>query len=511
MKQVRYKDQNRQNYKKIIIVLFVMIFILMLLFVALDKLDKEINPVEIDYNSISTIKDVIEYYKSTYISENESTEKGIFLDVYLRFRMLPYTDDISNEGYYNNLLEDSAKILRYRSFKMIDEHNDIIVRVFCDGTKITSITINNIEDYFIYMDSQKSLEKYEEIEITNFSIQAEVLQRCIDNQWSKDTYLGERDSIFDEYYIYFDEGIKARVIDGKIYNIIFTKKYNGNVIENLFPGIDFINVKASLGNPTFEDKEKNVIGYKGEKIYVFFTENEISVYRNSTVDADEFFDLADELLSEKMDLLDFMNELTYVWPDYSEYNYSPTTVFLSYPLKGIEIKINYDDTNGILLYNNIKSSLSKTGRYLENTYFVGKLQTDSVYEAEKRRLNTEVNIKNKCKEYKESLNEEDQKIIGESMDYEIFPEKDDNGFIKSMKFISKYEEAPNRELNDSITSYLWLTSKYFLYSKSGNGIYFYNLETGRIQRIITGDKNYILKGFKDGILKYDNEERILQF
>ena len=36
--------------------------------------------------------------------------------------------------------------------------------------------------------------------------------------------------------------------------------------------------------------------------------------------------------------------------------------------------------------------------------------------------------------------------------------------------------------------YCWATNEYFIYSKRGNGIYFYNLNTGRIQRIITGSK-----------------------
>ena len=511
MKKIKYKDQNRENYKKIIIVLFVMIFILLCVFNILGKIGEKTESVEIDYNNISTIREVIEYHKSQYISEKESTLKGFVIDVYLRFKVLPYTDNISNETYYNKLLEDSAKILMYRNFRMIDEENNIVIKVICDGKKIVSIIINDIEDYFIYNESIISLENYEEIKTTDFSITSEVLQACINNKWSKNTYLGERESIFERYYIYFDEGIKARIIDEKIYNIVFTKMYKGNVIENLFPGIDFSNVKAVLGEPTFEDENINVIGYKGELMYVFFTENEISVYRNSTVDADDFFKLTDKFITEELDLLDFMNELTYLWPDYSDYNYSSTTVFISYPLKGVEIKINYDDTNGILLYNNIKSSLQKTSRYLENTYFIGRLQKDLVYEAEKRRFESELNLKNKCKEYEESLDNENKNIIGTSMDYQMFLEKDDNGYIYSVKFISKNGETPNRELNDGISSYLWLTNKYFLYSKENSGIYFYNLETGKVQRIITGNEKYDLKGFENGILKYDNQERILQF
>lgn len=512
MKKNKYKDQNKKNYKKLIIVLFVMVFILLLANGILEIVKKNIEePLEINYDSITTIKEVIEYYKSKYISEEASKDTDFYLDVYLTFCVPLYNDDVSNEKYYNNILEDSARILNYRSFKMIDKENDIIIKVICDRKKITSIIINDIEDYFIYMDSQISLKNYEEIETTSFSVQSEVLQRCIDNNWSQNTYLGERDSIFDEYYIYFDEGIEARFIDGKIYNIIFTDKYIGNVINNYSTSTDLEYIKASLGNPTFEDEELKIIGYKGEEMYVFFTGTMISVYRNSSIDADDFFNLADRFLAEEIDLLEFMNELTYMWPDYSEYTYDATSVFISYPLKGVEISINYDDINGILLYNNIKSNLSKTRRYLENTNFVGRLKVDLMFETEKRRLKKNNELLDRCDEYISGLDEETKSIIGKSLNYEIYPEMDNNGKIYKINFIDKFRNNPNRELNDGITSFLWLTNDYFLFSKKGKGIYFYNLENGNVQRIVNGNDEYILKGFENGILEYDNKKMQLQF
>ena len=80
-----------------------------------------------------------------------------------------------------------------------------------------------------------------------------------------------------------------------------------------------------------------------------------------------------------------------------------------------------------------------------------------------------------------------------------------------MKFISKDGERPNRQLLDGISNYLWLTSDYFLYSKEGKGIFFYNLNTGRVQRIIVGDERYILKSYENGLLKYDDIAIEIQF
>ena len=95
--------------------------------------------------------------------------------------------------------------------------------------------------------------------------------------------------------------------------------------------------------------------------------------------------------------------------------------------------------------------------------------------------------------------------------YKIYAEMDSNENIYSMKFISKDDRRANRELNDAISYYLWLTSNYFLYSKSGKGIYLYNLEDGIVTRIAEGSKEFELKGYENGFIKYDNEEIEFQY
>ena len=146
MKKIQYKDQNNKNYIKIVIVLFVVIFILLFVQLILSNLQKENNN-EISYSSLRTVKDVIEYYDSTYISEEESGEENFYWDIYLKFKFLPYNeDDTSNEEYYNNLLGDVAKILRYANFKMLDTENGITVNVICKNNSIDSIIIYDSGD-----------------------------------------------------------------------------------------------------------------------------------------------------------------------------------------------------------------------------------------------------------------------------------------------------------------------------------------------------------------------------
>lgn len=201
-----------------------------------------------------------------------------------------------------------------------------------------------------------------------------------------------------------------------------------------------------------------------------------------------------------------MNQLTYMWPDYNQYEYSKSSVYVSYPLKGIEIKVNYDDTDGILVYNNIRSSLSKVNRYLENTDFIAKLQIDCVFESECKRVIKRDSEKERSDDYLETLDEKTKSIIGESLEYYYYPEKDENGGIYSMKFISQSGDNPNRELNDNINSYIWTSNYNFVYSKSGKGIYLYNLQDGRVTRIVEGRDEFKIKEYKDGILYYDKSE-----
>ena len=516
MEKNGYKDQKKKNYKGFKVVFFVLIFILLFMIFVLEVLQENVDEEnkEIVYEEMSTIKDVIEYHKSIYISEKLSEEKNVYLEVKVIFSKPLYKNEReSNEIYFNELIKDCAKILYYKNFKLIDEKNNINIKVMCSGGEITSVIINGIEDYFIYSDSQISIQQFKEIAKTSLTIESEELINCINNNWVKDTYFGERDSIFDEYYIFFEEGIKVRIIDEKVYNIVFTEQYNKSVVNNCFPGVDLKYVSATLGKPTFYDEENSIMGYKGEEIYVFFTENEISVYRNSTVDTDEFFKLADSFVSNEQDLLEFMNNLTYLWPDYTTYEYGDDYLYISYPSKGIEIAINYGDISGILVYNNVSSSLSKISRYLKDTRFVAKLQIDLMFKTEISRVEKDLSWFGLAKEYEESLSKEQKNIIGESLRYYTYPIIDNNGNIYKMKFISQSGNEPNREINDGITSYLWGTSEYFIFSKKGSGIYFYNLNTGRVQRIITGKptEEFNLKGYKEGILEYDNEKIRLQF
>lgn len=499
--------KKRKIFILMILLIFIVILLVILSVVLNNKKSEEEAEFTLSYNELKTVEDVIKYYKCKFISLDLSKDKNYNFDVKLEFCKLLYENDISNETFYMNVIKDVARISDYVNFRLLDEKNDIKIEVICDSGKIYNIIINGIEDYFIYMDSQISLKAYKEIPVTNFNIEAPILIEAMSNQWIKDINLGTRDSIYNKYNIYFDEGISVRIINSKINNMIFTDKYVGTVINGITPGMAFSNIKSILGNPTFEDKELEIIGYKGEHFYIFFNRNEISVYRTIETDADEFFRLVDEFLNDEIDFLEMMNKLTYMWPDYSEYNYTSEKVFISYPQKGVDIKINYDNTTGIIIYNNFDKNITRIKTYMENTEFIGKLQVDNVFEAEKKRIRENLEEKEIIEEYKK-----ENVLPGYvSVVYDCYPILEDDTYITKVKFIAKDNIRPNRELNDTIDSYLWINDTTFMFSKTKVGIYLYDLNTGIVTQILSGEENFEIESYQNGVLKYDEKELQMQF
>ncbi len=506
----KYKNENQIHIKRrFITAMIVLTLILGIVSILLGSISqkKQEKEVAIAAGKFNSIKDILEYYDCQYKREKKSQLEEFDLDIYAVFKYDLYDGEKSNEEFYNNIINEIAKFLQYRNFRLIDnqKQEEIEIQVIGDGNKIQIIRINGIEDYFIYKDSQISLSRYKELKTTDLSIQASELIDCLQNNWNSNINIGTRETIFQNYEIYFDEGINLRKINGKIYNIIFTKNYVKPVVNSFTVGENYDIIISKLGTPTFQNEDKTIIGYKSKDIYVFFEKNQISIYRNIQESGfNEFFKLVDQFLEKQYTLLEFMNELTYLWPDYEEYTYDSETVFLSYPNKGIDIKINYDNMDGIILYNNIGVMQEIVNQYLAHTEFVAQLQIDNIYNAELRRYQKEQNLNKKCMQYKEQFEKENNKNAGQLYDY--YADTDENNNIVTMYFIAQNDELTNCELREGITSYIWLNEVCFIYSISGKGMYYYDLKNQTKGVIITGDDTFEIKSYENNLLKYDEKE-----
>lgn len=486
-----------------IAILFIILLFLIIGILSISKSNRTNKNVNIS-SGFDSIKELIEHYDCEYKNDTYRENRDYPTEINLVFKVKLYENSNSNEEFFNQIISDVAKFVKYTNFKMVDTENDITIEVVCKDGAISELIINGMEDYFIYMDSQLEVTKYEEIDTINIISNVEALNFLIDNNWSTDVNFGTRESIFKNYYIYFDEGIKYKKIGSSIYNVIFTEKFQGSVVNNIEVGTPLSLIKERLGTPTFEDEELEIIGYKGKDIYVFFTKDEISIYKNQKYDYKEFWNLVDKFLEEDMDFKTFMNELTYIWKDYSEYSYASDYMFMAFPNRGVEIKLNYDNVSGIILYNNISEDISTTKKYLEHTEFISRLKLDSVFEAEKRRVKDQKDFQD---EYISLEKEEKTK----SMLFYNYLEKDLSGEVLKVYFPSKNGEYPDRELNETVYSYLWVSDNYFVYSIYGEGIYCFDVITGN-KTLVTekGTGNFLIEGFRNDVLTYDGKEIILE-
>lgn len=502
--------------KRAIILTIVAILILILIFliISLLMINKDKNRYNVDVSTgYTSIEQVVESNDCKYIKDFVKENDEYPINIELEFKYDLYNDEESNETFYTKIIDEIVKFVGYTNVRMLDEEKDITIEVSCKNGKIDIIKINGIEDYFIYMDSQISVSKYEEIKTSNIEPTSDVLRNLIDINWDSSINCGSRESIFNNYYIFFDEGIEYRKIGSKIYNVIFTKNYHGEVVSNVFPGESNTSVKLKLGEPAFENKDLDIIGYKCANFYVFFTGNEISIYRNVKTDYSDFWKLVEKFVDENssMSFKEFMNELTYIWPDYSDYTYDSNYMFISYPIKGVDVKLNDNGESGIVVYNNISENLNKVKKYLENSELLSKLQLDNVFEAEKRRIEKYNNLKDKCNEFEKSSEENDELHYVKSSLYDFYIEYDERGFAVTTYFISKTGNEINRELNEPINSYLWINDNYFVYSIKGKGIYSYDVINGNKQVLTEGSDNYLIRKFEDNIIYYDNTEISIYF
>lgn len=353
------KIDKKKTIKIAIIVLVILFIMLLFLFINQKILENK------KYNSIQDIpsnKAALSIMKSKYIKEEKSKNTGYELDIYVEFGK-PLFEEDSNEIYYSQLTQLMAVVNKYVNFRLIDEKQEVLVAIICDTTKkqIVQTIINGDSNFYGNYESYKALKSYTETKATEFIIQSMEIEKMLENDWKKDILnFNFPEQIEDDYTYYASEGIKIRNVKNKVFNLIFTEDYSENIVNDLTTKSTLQEVIQKLGNPTFGSLEEQTIGYKNNQIYIFFTEDEVSVYRVEDIkDTDKFIEEVNKYISEN-NLKVFVSNVTDIWNDYERYYYDSNTVDLEYILKGVKIQYSITSNHGITFYRNY------TGNILEN-------------------------------------------------------------------------------------------------------------------------------------------------
>ena len=455
-----------------------------------------------DVEDYESLQDILNSHNCVYISETRTSN---LLKVYLKFDRDVYTDNVSNERYFDNLIRVIAQFENYINFELIDESRDIDILVTCEDSNIVQIEINGDNNYYLNQDSLINASK-DSAQITDFTIDSNILLTLIDNDWNPTGLdIGTEDSTCNKYEIYFDEGFKYVVAGRTIYNLIFTEKYTGDIISGLNASSTAEDVENTLGEPTFKTGSM-LYGYLGEQNYVFFDfmNNQVSIYPVISMNnEEEFIELINEM-NESIDIRQFSMDLISLWSDYDIYDYDSNYVDLKYTLRGIELTVSSNSLkNGIYIYQNYPGDINALSQ-LDNVYIQS---TDSVFDEESKRCINENLMRNVEGEFtEEELAEMGTKF---SVYFRGVLASNETGY-KGPTFYSRDEEYPDTELESTlvISSYKWYDEYNFIYSVDDDGIYLFNPVSNSNIKIMDIEGEINIDYAENGKIVYNNNQEI---
>ena len=513
---------KKKKIKRILIIsAILLVVILVVRGMIIDNIERA-NQEEKVYTSISdfkSIKEIAEYMGCTYIKEKESTGEKYDVDIYLKFKYELYTDEASNEEYYYRMIALMLGYLNYQSIRIIDQESDIVIAVQANSQtqEIESLLINGQTNYFATQETLKSIEDYQTFDAVELEVQAVELEKLIQSNWTtKEVEFGTKESEFGEYEIYFDEGIEVKTINKKVFNIIFTEKYQKEVVNGITVNTSFEEIEKTLGTPTFdhknyiEHKEKDIgyIGYKGKNFYIFFSENEISIYRIEQ--ANTSTGLADAIKSFNTDgeLRTFISRITDMWPDYDYYVYNEDSVRLEYTLRGIQI-IFAPTSAGIYIYNNYSGYIAD-GVTIESIIKNTELLPHNV------NLHIDEDLVDKYEENRKMIyNDRYGNARMGTPDYSTEEFKIMVG-EESISFISTNRKYVNSKIKTKSDFFIIYSDTEFMFNDKDNKLYKYDAKIQELQElaednnILTVNNKKILYLANKGLYEYDLDNKALQ-
>ena len=143
---------------------------------------------------------------------------------------------------------------------------------------------------------------------------------------------------------------------------------------------------------SFGSVSDGYLGYKEADYYLFFYDDEVSVYSYAYRYNDIFEEALEKYLDDK-NLEEFVNKLVKAWKAYDYYEYNPETqdAYILYSNRGIEINIKNNNPEGITLYSNYYFT-DVTRKYVKDGLITFKYNEDLIDKTEKQRREGTLNF-----------------------------------------------------------------------------------------------------------------------
>lgn len=367
---------KKNRIRRMILLVFLLLFfcLLFLMIFLMNAIEKE--------NEISKIttepqvseekelkpKDIIEKYNSKYIGEGVD-----FIQVVLS-KGLFNEDGSSNESYIDKLMTDLIPFYEPKDYYIVDEEKEIEVYArYDEESKGYEFIINKIENFYSKIDG----EAYVKVDNTYITP---------GNLFATDNYLLEKLQLYDYYFEKVSENLGEGINQkngytsykngeiliknaptGAVKNLIFTDDYSEKITTKIHSDMTLKEVIEAEPKYGFGSLKDGYVGYRNRAYYMFFYEDEISIYTYSYKKNTVFEDLL-ELYLETKDLEMFVKRLSqkFMAYDYLEYDKDTDSARIRYSTRGVDINIKNNDPKGITFYNNYYltdyvKSLIKTG------------------------------------------------------------------------------------------------------------------------------------------------------
>ena len=486
---------KEKRLKKVFIILLILLLAVMIGSVIFYRMS-------LSGSKLPDVSEILAYHGSELIKETKSSEKGYDYDIYAKLKFPPIEENgYAEETFYDNVVVDLTAKLQ-SNFRIIDEEKDVVVRVKYDFSTYNSYySINNVDDYFKVEQAKKQNELAKK-DITELNINSDVLNSIINSKWERrKASLGTIETSVNKYDVYYDEGYYIRTLGTKIYNIIFTNNYKGQIVNGITVGMTNDAIIQKLGTPTYTYSNNSLIGYRSNDIYAFFHDGQISIYEVAKLNATDNKTFAELFtkLNKDGDVTSFYNELNVLYPNPESSTEKDDDISAFYPTLGFKLHFG-GNNNGITIYSNYQGYITndvtmddlRNGKVPPNTDL--DIKNDAVFFAEKLRYLDELGKRNPDNNWAAATTN-------------LF-QVHENEETHSFDFYSIDRKSIDSSINKTNgMKILKLDDSRFVYNIPYDGIYIYNAQTLKTEKILQGtnDEELKLEKIENNILYYDNK------
>ena len=366
---------------RVIIIMFI-ILLLILLIILLKMLDlykKNENQISDKNGSVvitvnntgnnqRSVREIIEDSGSKYISDN----RKVRLEVFLEFKYKLFDENgKSKKSFFYNIIDEIKDLNNSlnddMTFLLIDKKNNIeISAIYNPDNKTYKVLINGIEDFYDKVDGEvyNELANFKNPKYSDLSLDNQLIKKIGGNNskyQNTELITDEKEKLDNGYYSFYGGTILAKLQDAKALNIIFKQGYKDKfTTQGIYVGTKLEEILKEYPNNNFGSIKEGYLGYITEYAYIFFYEDEVSVYpclRNLKRD-NNYFDEYIKNYCISGNLENLVSDFGIGWNSYfeKEVDLENQSFKISFPVRGIKIDIINNNSAGITLYSNYKLS-----------------------------------------------------------------------------------------------------------------------------------------------------------